>query len=134
MHRQRDSHRHTRPPNGRSAQGVLPVAITILTAMARLDDSSDVNALIAPIPRGEHLRKAMSGRTSGRWLAYHDETRSARYVASDGEVVMCFTVTDLTPEQAATIAAECDAITEWNPLAFQQAVERTLGAPFDRVH
>jgi hypothetical protein len=109
------------------------MTITILTAIARLDDSSAMNALIEPIPKGEQLRKVLSSRTSGRWKAYHNETHSARYVVSDGEVVMCFTVTDLTLEQATTIAIECKAITEWDPSAFQEAVERALGAPFDPV-
>lgn len=105
----------------------------IHVAMARLDDSTAMDALVAPIPNGEQLRQSLLTRTSGRRHGYHEETRTARYVVPDGELVLCLTVTDLTLQQAATIAAECDAITEWEYPAFQAIVERVLGGSFGRV-
>jgi hypothetical protein len=42
-------------------------------------------------------------------------------------------VSDITIEQAATIAAECDAIREWSTDAFVTAVDRALGGKIHRV-
>jgi hypothetical protein len=110
------------------------MATEILIAGARLDDSTAMDALIAPIPNSEQLRQILStGSRQGLYHVYDAETRTARYIASDGRGVLRFTVTDLTPEQAATIAAECRDITVWNGPAFQTAVERALGVSFDRV-
>jgi hypothetical protein len=105
----------------------------IQLARARLDDSTAMDVLLAPIPNGDQLRQRLLTRTSGRTQGYHEETRTARYVVSDGQLVLCFTVTDLTIEQAATIATKCDAITEWEYGAFQAVVERVMGSSFGLV-
>ena len=110
---------------------------TILAAGARLDDPTAMDALIAPLPNGEQLRQklrqSLLTRTPMRTKAYHEETRTARYVVSDGEHVVCFTVTDVTLEQATAIAAECSAMTVWDLPEFHAAAARALGAPFDLV-
>jgi len=41
--------------------------------------------------------------------------------------VMCFTVINVMPEQAATIAAECESIATWDDREFYAAVVRSLG-------
>ena len=110
-----------------------PVDTKILSAMARFDDSRAMTSLLAPIPDGDALGQMLAERQPGRSQAYHAETRTARYVVSDGKTVQCFTVTNLTLEQAAAVAAECDSIKLWEPRAFQAAVERALGAASDRV-
>ena len=85
---------------------------------------------LAPIPNGDQLADvlATSGAVSTR--AYDDDTRTARFVSSDGVVVMCFTVTDITIDQAEMIATECDALLNWSDDTFQKAVARALGADF----
>lgn len=106
---------------------------TILAAGARLDDPTAMDALIAPIPNGEQLRQILLTRTPTRRRAYHKETRTARWVVSDGEQVVCFTVTDLTFEQAVAIGVECYAITVWDVPEFHAAASRALGVPFDLI-
>jgi hypothetical protein len=105
----------------------------ILSAKARLDDSAAMAALLAPISNSDVLSHRLAERRPGRMQAYDRETRIARYVVTDGSIAACYTVTDLTLEQAATIAAECESISAWELVTFQAAVERALGASFGRV-
>lgn len=105
----------------------------ILRATARLDDSAAMQTLLAPIPDGDELGRQLASRQPGLKARYFDEGRKGLYVVSDGKTVTCFTVTDVTVEQAATIRAECDSIEAWNYQRFQAAVERALSASFDRV-
>jgi len=103
----------------------------IFTAIARLDDGAAMAQFLAPIPNSGQLAEvlATSGAVSTR--AYDDESRTARFVSSDGAVAMCFTVTDITIDQAEMIATECDALLEWSNDAFRKAVARALGADFE---
>jgi len=102
----------------------------IFTAIARLDDGAAMAQFLSSIPNSDQLAEvlATSGAVSTR--AYDDESRTARFVSSDGAVAMCFTVTDITIDQAEMIATECDALLNWSDDAFRKAVARALGADF----
>ena len=102
-------------------------AIRIYTAAADVSDSAAMNELIAAIPNGEELRHILGGAQSGRARAYHRETRTGRYVSTDGKHAECYTVTGITLQQAADIATECDGIERWGRAAFSAAAERVLG-------
>ena len=100
---------------------------------ARLDDAAGMANFLAPIPNGEQLAKVLQGNTGDRTIsrAYDDETWTARFVGSDGIVVKCFIVTDLTIDQAEMIAAACPSILELSPVEFRRTVELALGPTFD---
>jgi hypothetical protein len=109
------------------------MAIKILDAMARLDDAEAMGRLLAPIPDSDQLRPMLVPGYSGRSQRYFREMLKGLYIAADGVTVACLTVTGITLEQGATIAAECDAIAQWTAAAFNQAVERALGIQSERV-
>ena len=98
---------------------------------ARLENPSAMAEFLAPIPNGDQLGKILEGGTPIASRAYDDETWTARFVDSDGQVATCFTVTDLTIDQAEMIAAVCLDIHGWDEAAFRFAVEQALGPTFD---
>jgi hypothetical protein len=83
------------------------------------------------IPNGEELAKVLQDRESVSSRAYDDETWTARFVASDGQEVKCFTVTDITIDQAEMIAANCTDILGCDEVEFREAVARSLGPTFE---
>jgi hypothetical protein len=104
-----------------------PAVGRVYVASAKLTDTSAMIQLLAAIPNGDELRSLLDEMGPGHLHAYHAQTRTARYVASDGDIVMCFTVINVRPEQAATIAAECESIATWDDREFYAAVVRSLG-------
>lgn len=106
----------------------------LYTASANMNDAAAIETLLAPIKNGEQLRKILKPGHTGRTQGYDKGTRTARYLMSDGTMVVCYTVADITLEQAATIAAECDSVTEWNTAVFQAVVERALGVEFGKIN
>jgi hypothetical protein len=99
----------------------------ILTARARLHNPEQMKALLAPIKHGDELAADLSDGEQGTVELYDRETRTFRYLVSDGRSVACYTVTALTLVQAATIAAVCDGISVFNFQSFARAVEVALG-------
>jgi hypothetical protein len=97
------------------------------TTSARLDDDAAMAKFLATIPNGEELGKVLAGTGPVSTRAYDDATQTARFVESDGGTVMCFTVTDITIDQAEMITAEWEGISALNETEFQKAVERALG-------
>ena len=108
------------------------MATGIVTTTAHLDDDAEMAKFLSPIPNGEQLAKVLADRKPVSTRAYEDETQTARFVESDGRVVMCFMVTDITIDQAEMITAEWEGICALNERAFQKAVERALHDSFDR--
>ena len=104
-----------------------PAVGSVYVASAKLTDTPAMIRLLAAIPNGDELRSLLDEMGPGHLHAYHAQTRTARYVASDGDIVMCFTVINVMPEQAATIAAECESIATWDDREFYAAVVRSLG-------
>jgi hypothetical protein len=103
----------------------------ILFATAPLDDAAAMTKFLCAIPNGEELGKVLQNRKAVSSRAYDDETWTARFVASDGQVVKCFAVTDITIDQAEMIAAACIGIPAWDEAGFRDAVAQSLGPTFD---
>jgi hypothetical protein len=103
----------------------------IVTTTARLDDHADIVNFLSPIPNGEQLAKVLDSRKPVSTRAYEDETQTARFVESDGNTVMCFTVTGITIDQAEMIEAEWERVCALSDKEFRQAVERALHESFD---
>ena len=82
----------------------------VLTARARLHNAEQMKALLAPIQHGDELAAELCDGEQGTLEIYDRETKTFRYLVSDGRSVACYTVTALTLVQAATIAAVCDGI------------------------
>ena len=103
----------------------------IFMATARLDDGEAMAKFLAPIPNGGQLAKVLGDRHPLASRAYDDETWTARFVASDATEVKCFTVSDITIDQAEMIAAACPDIGGLELDEFRQAVELALGPTLD---
>jgi hypothetical protein len=106
----------------------------IFDAVARLDDATALNALLAPIRDGATLKKKLRPGFRGHKYFYDGHTHTARYLLTNGDVVACYSVTDVSLEEAKAIAARCEGINEWCMTAFRAAVHDALGSEFESVH
>lgn len=106
----------------------------ILITHARLNDHEALKRLVAPLPDVDQLFSGVRSGFSGHTHKYDFDNHTAFYVVCDGEVITCYTVTDVALQQAAKIAAECGAIETWGDASFRSAVERALGVDVDLVH
>jgi hypothetical protein len=97
-------------------------------ATARLSDSKALADFLAAIPNNDGLAELLAGRTPQNTRAFDDDNLVARFVISDGTDVTCFTVVDITIDQAELITLACEESDAWDEAAFQQAVSRVLGA------
>jgi hypothetical protein len=88
---------------------------------------------LSTIPDGEELRKVLQYGKAVSSRAYEDETWTARFVASDGRAVKCFTVSPITIDQAEMIAAACLDTFAWDETAFRVAVAEALGPTLDSI-
>lgn len=98
----------------------------ILTTTARLDDQVEMREFLASIPNGEQLAKVLEAGNPVSTRAYEDETRTARFVESDGETVMCFKVSPITIDQAEMIELKWEGTVALSEAAFEKAVELAL--------
>jgi hypothetical protein len=65
---------------------------------------------------------------------YNEPTRTARYLRSDGEMVVCYTVTGISRNEAIAIANGCAAETTWSAEMFDRVLFRALGVRSERVN
>ncbi len=86
---------------------------------------------LAAIPNGEALAPLLHRGELMSSRAYDDETWTARFVSSDGQVVKCFAVTDITIDQAEMIAAACADHPAQDEADFRETVAQSLGPTFD---
>ncbi len=100
----------------------------ITFASANLANQNDMAAFLSPIPNGVQLGKMLDNRKPISTRAYDDDAQTARFVNSDGNVVTCFTLADVTIDQAEIIAAACEVTPVSNAQAFQNLVELALGS------
>jgi hypothetical protein len=100
--------------------------LKILAAAARIGDSQSMAAFLAAIPDSEELAALLAGREPLNTRAYDDPTQTARFVISDGAAVTCFTVPDITIDQAEMITIECENTDAWDEAAFRLAAARAL--------
>jgi hypothetical protein len=103
--------------------------ISMTTAL--LVDPVAMLEFLSTIPNGDQLGKILQDRTPLASRAYDDDTWTARFVASDGYVVKCFAVSEITIDQAEMIAAAGVDIVASDEAAFREAVEQALGPTFD---
>jgi hypothetical protein len=99
----------------------------IVTTTARLDNEAEMAKFLSPIPEGDQLAKVLEGREPVSTRAYEDKARIARFVESDGNVVMCFSVSDLTIDQAEMIEAQWEQICALDESLFHEVVAQALG-------
>ena len=109
----------------------LAVSTRISCETARLSDAAAMAIFLSAVPNGEELAKVLHSKETVSSRAYDDETWTARFVASDGQVVKCFAVTDITIDQAEMIAAACAANPTLDESGFREAVAQSLGPTFD---
>jgi hypothetical protein len=98
------------------------------TTTVRLDDTNALAEFLATIPNSEGLAQLLATRAPQNTRAFDDDNLIARFVISDGSVVTCFTVADITIDQAEMITLACEEADAWEGESFQQAVVRVLGA------
>jgi hypothetical protein len=103
----------------------------IITTTAHLNDRAELARFLAPIPNGEQLAKVLEAGTPVSTRAYEDETQVARFVESDGQLVMCFQVPDITIDQAEMITVEWEGVCGLDEAAFKAAVERAFHETLD---
>ena len=105
----------------------------IICTMARLDNPAEMSRFLQPIPNGGELASLLLTGASVNTRAFDDDAFTARFVVSDGEVVQCFTVTDITIDQAEMIAIECEGLEVWSNPIFCEAVGRALPTDSDHI-
>jgi hypothetical protein len=102
-------------------------AFTMLVSTARIDEPQALAAFLAAIPDSTELAELVGGKGLLNTRAYDDENQTARFVISDGTTVTCFTVRDITIDQAEMITLECEKSDAWSETAFPKAAVRALG-------
>jgi hypothetical protein len=90
-----------------------------------------MNEFLLDIPNRDDLAKVLQNGKPVASRAYDDETWTARFVASDGRLVKCFAVTDITIDQAEMIAAACIDLPAWDETLFRETVAQSLGPTID---
>lgn len=106
-------------------------ALTMRVSTARIDEPRAMAAFLAAIPDSEELAELLHRREPLNTRAYDDENQTARFVISDGTIVTCFAITDITIDQAEMITLECEKADAWSDSAFREAAARALAAvPF----
>jgi hypothetical protein len=90
-----------------------------------------MNEFLRGIPNSDDLAKVLRNGKPVASRAYDDETWTARFVASDGRLVKCFAVTDITIDQAEMIAAACIDMPAWDEALFRETVALSLGPTID---
>jgi hypothetical protein len=112
---------------------VMKGAIKIAVAEARIDDPGAMASFFAPIPNNGELAALLAKKEPLNTRAYDDETQTARFVISDGNVALCFAVSDITIDQAELITIACEESNEWGAASFPEAASRALGEPVGRL-
>lgn len=107
-----------------SAIAMKPI---IISSQAHLDDQAAMAQFLAPIPNAAELAKVLAERQPITTRAFEDEAFTARFVASDGNLVRCHTIPDITIDQAEMIAVACEGTKDWSEQAFRAVVETVLG-------
>jgi len=113
------------------ANGVCTVHTRISVSTAQLHDAAAMADFLKSIPNSAELAKVLQTREAVASRAYDDETWTARFVASDGQVVKCFAVSDITIDQAEMIAAAGIDLLACDEAGFREAVARALGPTLD---
>src|ERR1700728_1752167 len=76
---------------------------TISMAAAKLKDAFAVERLVSASPDAERLRPLLKPGFAGAVDGYHAVTRTARYIRADGDLVVCFILTDVSQQEAQAV-------------------------------
>jgi hypothetical protein len=98
----------------------------IIATNARLDDAVQMGFFLAPIPNAGSLEALLMERKVVSTRTYDDDEMLARFVRSDGKMVACYTVKEVTIDEAEMIAAQCELLDLWNLESFSRAVHIAL--------
>jgi hypothetical protein len=98
----------------------------ISLATALLADPGAMAKFLSPIPNGDALAKVLDAGKPVSSRAYDDDAWTARFVSSDGVRVKCFTVSNITIDQAEMIAAVCADFSAWQEPEFRDMVNEVL--------
>lgn len=101
-------------------------AVEITEAHARVDDPGQMAAFLAPIPNADKLALLLQEKKMLSTRAYEDEAMAARFVRSNGELVACYTVREVTIDESEMIAAQCELLDVWDVESFSRAVHLAL--------
>jgi hypothetical protein len=107
------------------------MSTTISMTSAHLADPVSMSEFLRAIPNGDRLATVLAGGAAVSSRAYDDDTETARFVASDGAVVKCFAVSDITIDQAEMIAFVGADLAALEEPGFRELVVQALGPTFD---
>jgi hypothetical protein len=105
--------------------------IKITMATAPIADPGAMAGFLASIPNNDSLAALLYTREPQNTRAYDDENLVARFVISDGEIATCYTVANVTIDQAELITLACEELDAWDAAAFREAVVRSVREPFE---
>ena len=98
----------------------------IIESHAILADQAQMGVFLAPIPNADSLEALLMERRVVSTRTYEDDAMIARFVRSNGTTVACYTVEDVTIDEAEMIAAQCELLDDWNVENFSRAVHAAL--------
>jgi hypothetical protein len=98
----------------------------IIESHAKIDDGAQMRVFLAPIPNADSLQALLMERQVVSTRTYDDDAMIARFVRSNGTTVACYTVQDVTIDEAEMIAAQCELLDDWTVENFSSAVHAAL--------
>ena len=105
-------------------EGLFVPNISLVTAL--LADPAAMAKFLSPIPNSDQLAKVLGNGKPVSSRAYEDDAWTARFVSSDGVTVKCFTVANITIDQAELIAAVSADFGAWQEPEFRDMVNEVL--------
>jgi hypothetical protein len=106
----------------------------VSSAFARLGDAAALSDLLAPMRDSAALKRKLRLGFCGHKYTYDSLSRVARCLLTNGEIVACYSVTEVSLDEAKMIAVACEDLSEWSMSTFQAAVARALAAESRRSH
>jgi hypothetical protein len=98
----------------------------IIESHATIADKAQMGVFLASIPNADSLEALLMERRVVSTRTYEDHAMIARFVRSNGTTVACYTVADVTIDEAEMIAAQCELLDDWNVESFSRAVHAAL--------
>jgi hypothetical protein len=98
----------------------------ITQSHASFADAAQMAVFLASIPDADDLAALLMERRVVSTRTFDDDAMTARFVRSDGVSVACYTVQEVTIDEAEMIAAQCELLDEWNIESFSRAVHVAL--------
>jgi hypothetical protein len=99
---------------------------TISMAAAKLKDAFAVERLVSATPDANRLRPLLKPGFAGAVDAYHAGTRTARYIRADGDLVVCFILTDVSQQEAQAVGDALVSARNLGYEAFEAAVHSVI--------